>query len=537
MSSSSGVITMVARCADSVFYNGNIITFSPVKKSAHAIAVEAGRIVAVGSDSEVRSSAPRGCVKYDLGGRCVLPGFIDCHTHFIQMGVDSLSVDLSGTTTLEEALSLMRAAAEKTPDDDWVVGTCWGESKWTNGRFISRSDLDKCCPRHPAVAHRICGHLSSVNSLAIKSLGLDSKTPGVESDASGHLTGVLKESAVSLARSATAPTPSRQTKGLMNAIKKAHSLGVTSIHDNADSMDLETYLRAERANSLKVRVRVNIPSQNLDSMLRLGLSSGLGSDWLRIGGLKIFCDGALGARTAALSEPFADDPGNKGMFVHERRSLDEMASRANEHDVQLVIHAIGDMGIDTTISALESALASSPRRDHRHRIEHLELPTREHIKRISKLKIVASMQPNFVGEWGGVNGMYVDRLGKERAMTNNPFNEILKAGVRLAFGSDCMPFSPVYGIYSAVTAPFETQKISAEQAVAAYTRDAAFAGFDERIKGTLEEGKLADFIVVSSSPFGHPAELKSIRVLKTVVGGEVVHERARSSRTVERESR
>jgi len=263
------------------------------------------------------------------------------------------------------------------------------------------------------------------------------------------------------------------------------------------------------------------------------LSSGLGSDWLRIGGLKIFCDGALGARTAALSEPFADDPGNKGMFVHERKSLDEMVSRANEHDVQLVIHAIGDVGIDTTISALESALASSPKRDHRHRIEHLELPTHQHIKQMSKLKIVASMQPNFVGEWGGINGMYADRLGKERAMTNNPFNEILKAGVRLAFGSDCMPFSPVYGIYSAVTAPFETQRISAEQSVAAYTRDAAFAGFDERIKGTLEEGKLADFIVMSSSPFGSPAELNSMRILKTIVGGDVVYERARSSRTVE----
>jgi len=527
---------MVARCADSVFYNGNIITFSSAKESAHAIAVEAGKVVAVGSDSEVRNSAPRGCVKYDLGGRHVLPGFIDCHTHFIQMGVDSLSVDLFNSPTLEEALSLMRVAAEKTPDGDWVVGTSWRESKWANGRFISRSDLDKCCPNHPAVAHRICGHLSSVNSLAIKSLGLDSKTPGVESDASGHLTGVLKESAVSLARSATAPTPQRQTKGLMNAIKKAHSLGVTSIHDNADSMDLETYLRAEQAGSLKVRVRVNIPSQNLDSLLRLGLSSGLGSDWLRIGGLKIFCDGALGARTAALSEPFADDPGNKGIFVHERKSLDEIISRANEHDVQVVIHAVGDMGIDTTISALESALASFPRRDHRHRIEHLELPTRQHIKRMSKLRIIASMQPNFVGEWGGINGMYAGRLGDERARTNNPFNEILKAGVRLVFGSDCMPFSPVYGIYSAITAPFETQRISAEQAVAAYTRDAAFAGFDERIKGTLEEGKLADFIVVSCSPFGSPAELSSLRVLRTVVGGEVVHERARSSRTVKGQS-
>jgi predicted amidohydrolase YtcJ len=250
-----------------------------------------------------------------------------------------------------------------------------------------------------------------------------------------------------------------------------------------------------------------------------------------IGGLKIFCDGALGARSAALSEPFADDPGNKGMFVHDRKDLDHMVTDANDAGIQVAVHAIGDEGIEAALSSIEAALDRNPRKDHRHRIEHLELPSADHIARMRKRGIVASMQPNFVGEWGGINGMYVDRLGPERAKRNNPFAEVLKAKVRMVFGSDCMPFSPLYGIYSAVNAPYPSQRISVEDAIAAYTREAAYASFEEGLKGSIEDGKLGDFVVLAGDPFADPGNVASVGVTKTIVGGEVVYDRAVSKKS------
>ncbi|MCJ2532864.1 MAG: amidohydrolase [Candidatus Thermoplasmatota archaeon] len=521
---------MDARCADAVFYNGKVLTFSTEKKTARAIAVADGEIITIGTDAEVRRSAPRGCDKVDLGGKLVVPGFIDCHTHFLQMGVDSLSVDLSETGSLGQAMGLMKAAALKTRKGEWIVAANWSESRWSGGRFVSRADLDKCCPDHPAVAHRVCGHLSTVNSNAIKRIGVDRATPGAETGSSGSPTGIMKEAGVSVVRAATAPTPGRKMKGFQLAIRKAHSLGVTSIQDNGEVGDFQVLRRAEKDGKLGVRVWFNTPSSELQSLLSLGVSTGFGSERLKLGGVKMFCDGAIGARSAALSEPFADDPGNSGMFVHPVEELDETAAKADEAGIQLAIHAIGDEGIDVAISSIERALDVSGRKDHRHRIEHLELPRPDHIKRMRRRKMIASMQPNFVGEWSGIDGMYAERLGPERASMNNPFKEILMAKVRLVFGSDCMPFSPIYGIRSAVNASYPSQRLTMEEAFMSYTRNGAYASFEEDCKGTISTGKVADFIVLSGDPFHDPDALVSLSVLKTVVGGEVVFDRSTRSR-------
>ena len=522
------MVSVVARRADAVFYNGNIYTLDRDIGAVRAVAVSGGRVIAVGSDSEIKGSAPRGCDKYDLGGKVVVPGFIDSHTHFVNMGVDMMNVDLMSTTSLDEAVAKMKAGAKKAHEGEWVIGAGWSESRWAGGRFLTREDLDTCCPDHPAVAHRICMHMCSVNSKAIDLLGLDANVPGVELDAAGCLSGVLKESAVNIVRSASTPDRARNAKALALATRRAYSLGVTSVQDNGSSEHLGVYISAERAGKLGVRVTFNVPSERLGAMLDLSLSSGLGSELLRIGGVKMFCDGALGARTAALSEPYSDEPGNSGMFVQPAEALEEMAVKANQAGIQLVIHAIGDMGIEATISAIETALGSSPSRDRRHRIEHLELPSREHLRRMRKLKIIASMQPNFIGEWGGTDGMYYSRLGEGRAVRNNPFREVLDSKVRLVFGSDCMPFSPLYGIISAVNAPHAAQRIGAEEAVAAYTRDAAYASFEEGLKGTITPGKYADLVVLSSDPFRDSESLRAATVLKTVVGGEVVYERPKA---------
>jgi len=522
-----GLIPVVARRADAVFYNGKVYTFDPEVRIVRALAVSGGEVIAVGSDSEIKGSAPRGCDKYDLGGKVVVPGFNDSHTHFVNMGVDMMNVDLMGTKSLNEACAKLKAGAKKIPEGEWVIGAGWAESRWEGGRFITRDDLDTCCPNHPAVAHRICMHMSSVNSKAIDLLGLHADVPGVDVDAGGKLTGIIKESAVNIVRTATAPDKAKNVRALVLATRRAHSLGVTSVQDNGSMEHLSVYRSAERSGKLSVRVTFNVPSDHLNSMLDLSLSSGLGSDMLRLGGVKMFCDGALGARTAALSEGYSDDPGNKGMFVQDRKSLDDMVVRANDADIQLVIHAIGDMGIETAISSIESALEVSPKKDHRHRIEHLELPSTQHLRRMQKLKLIASMQPNFVGEWGGTNGMYYDRLGEGRAVRNNPFKEVLNARVRMVFGSDCMPFSPMYGVISAVNAPHEAQRITTEEAVAAYTREAAYASFEEQSKGTITAGKQADLVILSADPFVDASSLKGVTVLKTVLGGEIVYERTK----------
>ncbi|HEX9908340.1 MAG TPA: amidohydrolase [Thermoplasmata archaeon] len=512
-----------AKCADSVYYNARIHTLDPKLKSAEALAIEAGKVVALGDSQWVRNVAARGCEKHDLGGRTVLPGFIDCHTHFIQMGVDSLHTDLSGTKSLEDAMRLMAKASRNTPDGEWVIASSWKESGWRDGRFINRDDLDKCCPDHPAVAHRVCGHLSSVNSKAIALLNIDGKESGVDKDSSGRLTGILKEHAIARVHSATRPSRQKKMKGLLIAIRKAHSLGVTSIHDNGSVSDLETYGEAGRRGKLSVRVWFNIPSSDLDCVRSLSLPTGLGSEFFRIGGIKVFCDGALGARSAALSEPYADDQANSGMFVHEEQEFYEIISKAHESGLQLAIHAIGDMGIERAIDALDRALGESPRRNHRHRLEHLELPSRRHLARMRKLSVVASMQPNFIGEWGGTEGMYRSRLGAVRTARNNPFREVIDSGVRLVFGSDCMPFSPIYGIHSAVNAPFPSQRITPQEAMCAYTRDGAYASFAEQEWGSLSVGKQADFVVLGGDPFALPHGIGTIKAMMTVVGGECVY--------------
>ena len=518
---------MKVRCADAVFFNGKIVTFGRKVGTVSAIAVEDGWAVSVGGDREVKGQAPRGCDRYDLGGRVVVPGFVDSHTHFVQMGVDAMSVDLTRTKSKAEALALLGAAAKKAPKGEWIIGTGWKESGWTEAQFVTGNDLDISCPDNPAVAHRVCGHMSTVNSEGVSLLGIDSKTPDADRDSAGRPTGILRESAVGIARAATAPDEAKRRKGLQNAIRKAHSLGVTSIHDNGQSADIALYREAERARKLSVRVWFNIPSEDIDSVLALHITPGLGSDMLKLGGLKVFCDGALGARSASLSEPYADDPGNTGALVHHKSDFVAMIEQANDAGVQLAIHAIGDVGIDVTLAAIKSALGKSPRDNHRHRIEHLELPSRSHLRTMRKLGVIASMQPNFIGEWGGTEGMYLTRLGKNRTARNNPFREVLDEKVKLVFGSDCMPFSPAYGILSAVSAPHEAQRISVHEAFSAYSRDAVYASFEEDLKGTLEVGRLADFVVLSADPFVAGADMRSVSVVKTVLGGEVVYDRSR----------
>ena len=522
--------------SDGLFYNGRILTFDSKPKTAEAIAVRDGKIVAIGTYDEVRVEVPRGCDKHNLKGRHVIPGFIDSHTHFLQMGLDRFNADLSSARSLKEALSLMASVAQRTPEGHWVIGTNWTEEAWPDGRHLTKADLDRCCPKHPAVAYRVCLHMCSVNSKAVERAGIDESTPGAVMTPSGKLTGVMKDSGLGIVYASIPTSEETRLKMLLSATIKAHSVGVTSIHDNGDvgaiyngdTSNLRTFKTAERMGKLRVRIRFNMPSSNLGHMLKLS-SSGLGSEWLSVGGLKVFCDGAVGARTAAMSEPYADDLGNKGSLVHNMRDLDDMVARASKGNIQLVIHAIGDVGIEAAISSIEKALEKTSESDHRHRIEHLSQPSAEHLKRMRRLGLIASMQPNFVVPFADVGGVYLKRLGPERARWSYPIAEVLRAGVRLAFGSDCMPMSPLLGIMCAASAAHKPQRITVEQGIAAYTVGAAYAGFEETVKGTISVGKMADFVVLSNDPFADARNIESTNVAQTVVAGRVVFDALEST--------
>jgi predicted amidohydrolase YtcJ len=264
----------------------------------------------------------------------------------------------------------------------------------------------------------------------------------------------------------------------------------------------------------------------LSSLVAAGLMTGFGDAWFRLGAIKVFSDGSLGAYTAALREPYEGRPGDRGMLVHPRAELMTILRTEHRSGFQTATHAIGDDAIDEVITALEAVQAEEPRKDPRHRIEHFELPDDDLLRRSRKAGLIASCQPNFVGQWSGPGDVYETRLGTERAATNNPYRRVLARRIPLCFGSDGMPYGPLYGIHSAVNGFFGDQRISVEDAFRAATAGGAYASFEEELKGTLEAGKLADFVVLEDDPFEEPDRIAAARVHSTWIGGEPVYRSA-----------
>ncbi len=305
-------------------------------------------------------------------------------------------------------------------------------------------------------------------------------------------------------------------------VRRAHSLGVTSIHDVVDGREIAAYLQLHRQGDLRLRVNLMPRAEELPNLLGSGLSTGLGGHTLRMGPLKVFMDGSIGARTAALFQDFEDDPGNSGRLMAAEDELFSLIQKASAGGFQLALHAIGDRGI-------RAALEGISRVDHegrRHRIEHLELPGDEDLGLARRAGVVASMQPNFVGRWGIPGGLYEGSLGGERTRRSNPFRCVLDEGIPLAFGSDHMPFSPLYGVHWAVNAPHKDQRLTVEEALRCYTQVPAYASFEESQKGTVEPGKLADLVVLEKDPSESPEAIEDIPVYMTVFDGQIVYQRA-----------
>jgi predicted amidohydrolase YtcJ len=355
-------------------------------------------------------------------------------------------------------------------------------------------------------------------------LDLDVDNPGVDRDSSGAVTGVLRDIPVDTRKFQTGEEDFTQV--IMEGCRYANSMGITSLHENLYRRQLPfigAYLKLRQENKLTVRVYANLERKLFDLLAGLGIPSGLGDPYFRLGGVKVFTDGSIGAQTAAISQPYLDKPDSDGLMLMDEEDYRYLIAAANELGLQVSTHAIGDRAIEMVVRVHEQVSRPEFVKKLRHNIIHAELLTPPLIERVKQLEMLLLQQPNFVHRWGLPEGMYDIRLGSERAKQLNNFRRVLDAGIQVAFGSDCMPMDPIYGIYSAASHPNPSIRITTEEAIRLYTIDAAYASFEENEKGSLSPGKLADFVMLSENPYElKPDQLKDIKVLTTYVGGKRV---------------
>jgi predicted amidohydrolase YtcJ len=499
----------------------------PVKDST--VVIRDDWVLAAGRRDEV--PIPEGAELIDASGKTVLPGLIDAHHHFLWMGIRMIqTISLRDTKSLAEAVGKVKQKVSKAEEGEWVLGGGWDESKWVERHYVTKFDLDAFSKDNPIMLTRVCGHLITLNSKALDIAGITKDTPDppggtVDRSEEGEPTGILRDARQLVMPFIPPTTEEVALKGLKSACELALSLGCTGVHEaGLDAFGVRAYQEAAEKGVLKVRAYVMWRSEQTEAMGALGFRTGFGNEMLRLGSAKMLIDGSLGARTAALFEPYEDDPSTKGLLMMPEEELKEKVKAVHRQGSQVAIHAIGDYGIELAINAIEEAIKDSPRKDHRHRIEHCEILTSTQIERIRQLGIVASMQPNFVGEWSGPEGLYEARLGPRRLRQNNPYRLLLDEGVHVAFGSDGMPFDPLYGIWSAVNHPIKASRITLEEAVKGFTLDAAYASFEEETRGSLEPGKLADMVILEGDLTEvPPEEIKDVPINMTIVGGKILY--------------
>ncbi|ELY42721.1 amidohydrolase [Natronorubrum tibetense] len=513
--------------ADLIVTNAEVHTLTDPDTVHEAVAVRDGDIVRLGDADELAFLEGVETDVLDCEGRVVLPGFIDAHTHMEQLGQHLVHADLSSADSAESCVDLLRRQAEADPGREHVLGFGYDESSWDGSRTkpLTREELDRVSEERPVVALRVDLHTVSLNTAALEAFADDLPDDDLRY-ADGEPTGVAVEDAAEAVRSALTAGREEMREVLTAAMERAVELGVTGVHDKVrGSRAPQVYRELAADDALPLRVRIDYWSDHLESLVDVGLPTNAGSDRVRTGAIKSFSDGSFGSRTARVREPYADaetaeeaSEDARGQWVVDPDELASVTERASDEAFQICVHAIGDEAIEETLSLLEETPNAATAR---HRIEHAELVTDDHLERMAEAGIVASMQPNF-HRWADEGGLYDQRLGRERRNRTNRLRRVLEADVPLAFGSDCMPLDPLLGIQYAVNAGTEAQRLSVTEALRAYTRGAAYAGFDEDRLGTLEVGKRADLVVLEASPWDHSERIDEIDVATTVVDGEIV---------------
>jgi len=517
---------------DKIFYNTRLYTLTHPDQWAPAFLVRDGKIAALGSRAELAALAHR--PQYiDLGGNYTYPGFTDAHVHLIGLGMTLQSLPLQGRS-LAEVLTLVKERAAEVPPGSWVMGRGFNYNSWPEGR-PHRRWLDQAAPATPVVLTAKDGHLIWVNSAALQACGISRDTPDpkhglIERDDSGEPTGLLLENAISLVfEQLPPPPPELRQKAISDAVALLHSFGIVAAHDMGDGQALTALQEYRASHGLSLRIWLAIPASQLGSAAALGIRGGFGDQFLRIGAVKAFADGALGARTAWMLEPYTED-GGVGMPTLAQEELEELVRAANGCGLPVAVHAIGDAANRAALDAI----AACGDTKLRNRIEHVQLLNPTDVPRLAALNVTASMQPTQCPQ----DRYMADRYWGGRCRWAYPFRSLLKHGTHLAFGSD----TPVEeadvlkGLYSAAarkrwdephTEPwYGEEAVSMWDALRAFTYGGAYAAAEEHYRGTLSPGMLADFVVLTGDILAvdDPETLKEVHVAATYVGGECVYE-------------
>ena len=530
--------------ADLVFVNGPILTIDDAPPTADAVAVHGNRIGHVGDESAVREEIGAGTRVVDLGGRALLPGFNDNHTHPMSFGQTLGQIDATPRSirTLAGVQEAFRRASVESGDANggWLLARGYDDTRLDVHRHPTRWELDEAAGNRPALLIRTCGHLAVANSAALALAGITGDTPDpaggrIDRDEHGEPTGLLRETAKALVHGRVPPPTRAQIKDHLRAAgERFLAFGITSVGEAAirRSDELAAYQELARDGDLPMRVfTMMVIDDTLEPLTRLGLQSGFGDAWLRIGPTKLFQDGSGGGRTAAMTTDYPNDPGNRGITIYDHAGLNERFARAHAAGFQLSAHAIGDRAIGMVLDAYEAALGGSAG-DHRPRIEHAGMCAPQILDRMARLGVVAVPQPSFAYYLGD---SYVENFTAAQLACSYPARAWFDRGIVAAGSSDVpvVPCDPFVGLRSATTRLTQDgQRMGPEQAVTAaeairmFTLNGAYASLEEAAKGSITEGKLADLVVLDRDPRAVPAEdLHTLRAEMTIIDGRVAFER------------
>ncbi len=532
---------------DAVLVNGRIYTLNDTKPTATALSILGDRIMEVGTDEEVLAASAAGTQVLDLAGKTVVPGFIDAHGHLLNLGLGLQQLNVTGTATYQAIIDAVAARATQTPPGNWILGRGWDQNDWPEKAFPEHAALSAMSLHNPVSLVRVDGHALLVNATALALAGITAQTPDPEGgkilrDATGNPTGVLVDNAMALVRSVVpTPTPEQKREAIKLAIGECLRHGVTSVHDaGVDAATLALYREMIDAGEFPLRDYAMIAATDVEAVNVAFTAApliGYGDGRLTIRSVKAFADGALGSRGAALLEPYTDEPGNTGLLLTTPEALQTLTERALKTGFQIATHAIGDranrMVLDVYTAALAAAGLDPKNNDARLRIEHAQVVAPEDFARFAELRVIASMQATHATSdmpWAEA------RLGPERVKGAYAWQRFLKAGARIANGSDfpVEAVNPLWGFYAAVTRQdhagqpaegwYADQRMSRDEALRSFTRDAAFAAFEEADKGAIETGKLADLVVLDRNIMEiPPAEILQTNVVMVFFGGKVAY--------------
>jgi len=557
-----------------ILHGGHLYTMDPAQPHAEALAIAGNRIAAAGRRTDVLALRGPNTALIDLTGQIAIPGLIDSHVHLANWALIRRWVMLDGLASLQAVLDAVADRVATTPPGAWVRGFGWNHNVWPETRFPTRYDLDAVAPAHPVALRRKDGHSLWVNTAALAQSGLLDATPDVpggrfDRDESGALTGIIREMAIDwFTKHVIGPPPLADTQAaLVEAMPMAHALGLTSVQTPEEPDKLAAWLVLRERGELRLRVWAMLEKDGLDAAIGLGLRAGFGDDWVRLGGLKLYADGALGSHTADMLEPYTDDPSRQGFAILSTEQLRDLTRRASRAGFPVCVHAIGDAAVRRVLDVLATppptpplpggGRAPSPRRGEplaplreaahgrggglRHRIEHVQVIHPADLGRLAELGVIAAMQPLHAPSDRAV----VERLWGARARYSYAWRSLLDRGTRLAFGSDgpIEDIDPLAGIYAAVTRRhphpdvpqaqgepaegwYPQECLTVAEAVRAYTLDAAYAASEDHVKGSLTPGKLADVVVLSRDIFAEPPDaIRQAQVTMTILDGQVVYER------------